>query len=122
MVREAITKNGAVRGLAADDPRITVFRGIPFAAPPVGKNRWKAPKPCEIWDGIRQCYEFGPISMQDQPGVSGDIYCREFHVDPDIPASEDSLYLNVWTGAKSTDDKLPVLVFLPYFLEVEFKS
>ena len=129
MIREAITKNGAVRGLAADDPRITVFRGIPFAAPPVGENRWKAPKPCENWEGIRNCYEFGPISMQDQPGVSGDIYCREFHVDPDIPASEDSLYLNVWTGAKSTDDKLPVLVFIyggafqwGYTAEMEFNG
>lgn len=112
MIRETITENGAVRGLAADDPRVTAFYGIPFAAPPVGPNRWKAPKPCESWDGVRKCFEFGPASMQDQPGVSGDIYCREFHVDPDIPVSEDSLYLNVWTPSKTMDEKLPVLVFI----------
>lgn len=129
MIRETITNNGIVRGMAADDPRVTVFRGIPFAAPPVGKNRWRAPQPCKNWEGVRKCYEFGPISMQDRPGLSGDIYCREFHVDPDIPVSEDSLYLNIWTGAKSTDDRLPVLVFIyggafqwGYTAEMEFNG
>ena len=129
MIRTAITKNGKVKGLPADDPRVTVFRGIPFAAPPVGDNRWRAPKPCEDWDGVRNCYEFGPVSMQDQPGVGDDIYCREWHVDPDIPVSEDCLYLNVWTGAKSTDEKLPVLVWIyggafqwGYTAEMEFNG
>ncbi|MBE5850659.1 MAG: carboxylesterase family protein [Lachnospiraceae bacterium] len=129
MIRTAITKNGKVKGLPADDPRVTVFRGIPFAAPPVGDNRWRAPKPCEDWEGVRNCYEFGPVSMQDQPGVGNDIYCREWHVDPDIPVSEDCLYLNVWTGAKSTDEKLPVLVWIyggafqwGYTAEMEFNG
>ena len=129
MIRTAITKNGKVKGLPADDPRVTVFRGIPFAAPPVGDNRWRAPQPCEDWDGVRNCYEFGPVSMQDQPGVGDDIYCREFHVDPDIPVSEDCLYLNIWTGAKSTDEKLPVLVWIyggafqwGYTAEMEFNG
>ena len=129
MIRTAITKNGKVKGLPADDPRVTVFRGIPFAAPPVGDNRWRAPKPCEDWDGVRNCYEFGPVSMQDQPGVGDDIYCREWHVDPDIPVSEDCLYLNIWTGEKSTDEKLPVLVWIyggafqwGYTAEMEFNG
>ncbi|MCR5301034.1 MAG: carboxylesterase family protein [Lachnospiraceae bacterium] len=129
MIRTAVTKNGVVRGLAADDPRVTVYRGIPFAAPPTGKNRWRAPQPCENWEGVRDCFEFGPISMQDQPGLGNDIYCREFHVDPDIVMSEDCLYLNVWSGAKSTDEKLPVLVWIyggafqwGYTAEMEFNG
>lgn len=101
-----------MRGIAADDPRVTVFRGIPFAKPPLGRLRWHAPEPADDWEGVRDCVRFAPIPMQDQPGVCGDIYCREFHVDPDVPISEDCLYINVWTGAKSTDDKLPVLLWL----------
>ena len=129
MLRTAVTENGTVRGLPADDPRVTVYKGIPFAAPPVGENRWKAPAPAQDWEGERKCYEFGPISMQDQPGVGDDIYCREFHVDPDIPVSEDCLYLNIWTGAKNTNEKLPVLLWIyggafqwGYTSEMEFNG
>lgn len=111
MIRIAQTENGTVKGIASADPRVTAFKGIPFAAPPVGKLRWAAPQPASDWEGVRQCYEFAPISVQDQPAVGTDIYCREWHVDPDIPMNEDCLYLNVWTGAKSTDEKLPVLVW-----------
>lgn len=111
MIRVANTENGTVRGLPGNDPRITVFKGIPFAAPPVGENRWRAPQPCENWEGIRDAYTFAPISVQDTPGLGTDIYCREWHVDPEIPMDEDCLYLNVWTPAKTTDEKLPVLVW-----------
>ncbi len=111
MIRTAKTENGLVRGIEAADPRITAFKGIPYAAPPVGKNRWRAPQPCENWDGVRDAFRFAPISVQDTPGLGTDIYCREWHVDPEIPMSEDCLYLNVWTGAKSTEDKQPVLVW-----------
>ena len=111
MLREVSTKYGVVRGLPAADPRITSFKGIPFAAPPVGENRWKAPQPLKPWDGVLEAYQFAPISVQDQPGVGTDIYCREWHVDPDIAMGEDCLYLNVWTPAKKADEKLPVLVW-----------
>lgn len=111
MLRVVETENGTVRGLPAADPRITSFKGIPFAAPPVGENRWRAPQPCADWEGVRDAFEFAPISVQDTPGLGTDIYCREWHVDPEIPMSEDCLYLNVWTGAKSADEKLPVLVW-----------
>lgn len=111
MIREAKTENGIVRGLPATDPRITAFKGIPFAAPPVGKNRWRAPQPCEDWEGVLEAYRFAPISVQDTPGLGTDVYCKEWHVDPDIPMSEDCLYLNIWTNAKSTTDKLPVMVW-----------
>ena len=111
MLRQVKTENGWVRGIEAADPRITSFKGIPFAAPPVGKNRWKAPQPCENWAGIRDASRFAPISMQWIPGLGDDIYCREWHVDPEIPMGEDCLYLNVWTPAKKTEEKLPVLVW-----------
>ena len=111
MLRQVKTENGWVRGIEAADPRITAFKGVPFAAPPVGKNRWRAPQPCENWAGIRDCSRFAPISMQWIPGMGDDIYCREWHVDPDIPMSEDCLYLNIWTNAKKADEKMPVLVW-----------
>ena len=111
MLRIVKTENGVVRGIEAADPRITAFKGIPFAAPPVGKNRWRAPQPAENWEGVRDCFRFAPISVQDTPGLGTDIYCREWHVDPDIAMDEDCLYLNVWTPAKSADEKLPVFVW-----------
>lgn len=92
------------------DARITVYKGIPFAAPPVGRNRWRAPQPAENWEGIRDAYTYGPISVQDVPGLGDDIYCHEWHVDPDIPIDEDCLYLNIWTPAVTGKEKLPVLV------------
>lgn len=111
MIRIAKTENGLVRGLPAADPRITSFKGIPFAAPPVGKNRWRAPQPAENWEGIRDAYAFANISVQDTPGLGTDVYCKEWHVDPEIPMGEDCLYLNIWTPAKSVDEKLPVLIW-----------
>ena len=111
MLRIAQTENGKVRGLPAADPRITSFKGIPFAAPPVGENRWRAPQPCENWEGVRNCFEFAPISVQDTPGIGDDIYCREWHVDPEIAMGEDCLYLNIWTNAKTGDERMPVLVW-----------
>ena len=127
MLRQVKTENGWVRGIEAADPRITAFRGIPFAAPPVGRNRWRAPQPCESWAGVRDASRFAPISMQWIPGLGTDIYCREWHVDPDIPMGEDCLYLNVWTGAKKANEKMPVLVWFfggglqcGYTAEMEF--
>ena len=111
MLRQVRTENGWVRGIEAADPRITAFKGIPFAAPPTGKNRWRAPQPCENWAGVRDCSRFAPISMQWIPGLGDDIYCREWHVDPEIPMGEDCLYLNVWTNAKKAGEKQPVLVW-----------
>lgn len=127
MLRIAKTENGLIRGLPAADPRVTSFKGIPFAAPPTGQNRWRAPQPCADWSGVRDTFEFAPISVQDTPGLGTDIYCREWHVDPEIPMSEDCLYLNVWTPAKSADEQLPVLVWFfgggfqwGYTAEMEF--
>ncbi len=112
MLRTVTVKNGMIRGLPAADPRITSFKGIPFAAPPVGENRWRAPQPASDWEGVFRAFEFGPISLQAPTGVDqNDIYTREWAVDPDIPMSEDCLYLNVWTPARSPDERLPVFVW-----------
>ena len=111
MIRQTKTENGLVRGIEAADPRITAFRGVPFAAPPTGKNRWRAPQPCENWEGIKDCARFAPISVQDAPGIGDSLYNREWHVDQDVPMDEDWLYLNIWTGAKCVDDRRPVLVW-----------
>jgi len=129
MLRIVKTENGTVRGLPATDPRITSFKGIPFAAPPVGKNRWRAPQPAENWEGIRDCFTFGPIAMQDPITADPEhnLYDREWHVDPEIAMGEDCLYLNVWTPAKTGDEKLPVFVWIyggglqsGYTAEMEF--
>ena len=113
MLRETMTECGRVRGIPAADPRITAYRGIPFAAPPVGELRWRAPRPAQKWEGVRDCARFAPISMQETPGEDPNaFYSREWHVDPDIPMSEDCLYLNVWTPAKSAEERLPVMVWI----------
>jgi len=112
MLRKVKVENGWVEGLPAADPRITSFKGIPFAAPPVGENRWRAPQPAQDWEGVLPCHAFGPIAMQAKPGLNHDnIYSREWNYDENQEQSEDCLQLNVWTPAKSADEKLPVYVW-----------
>jgi para-nitrobenzyl esterase len=80
---------------------MTVFKGIPFAAPPVGDLRWKAPAPVEPWTGVKKADAFADACMQ-APNSQGNT----------APVSEDCLYLNVWTPAKSANDKIPVIVWI----------
>jgi len=129
MLRITKTENGMVRGFPGTDARITVFKGIPFADNTSGENRWKAPQPAKDWEGIRDCYEFAPITMQQIPGRDPDaFYSKEWHVDPNVPMSEDgSLALNIWTPAKAADEKLPVMIWIfggglkeGYAYEMEF--
>ena len=129
MLREVTTKYGKLKGLPAENTKVTSFKGIPFAAPPVGKNRWRAPQPCDSWEGVKNAFEFGPLSVQDRPGLGTDLYSREWHVDSGVEINEDCLYLNVWTPANSVDDKLPVLVWIfggglqwGYTSEMEFNG
>lgn len=112
MLRVVKTENGWVRGIPAADPRITAFKGIPFAKPPLGELRWRAPQPAEDWEGIRDCYTFGNIAMQEVPSTSivDRFYTKEWHVDPDVPMGEDCLNLNIWTPAMTGDEKFPVMV------------
>ncbi len=100
---EAGYVTGAVIGELGKEVRI--YRGIPYAAPPVGDLRWKPPQPVTPWPGSRQCTEFSKIAPQ---AALGDL--PPF---PQIlPSSEDCLYLNVLTPAKKTTDKLPVMVWM----------
>ena len=99
MLRVVKTENGLVRGIPAADPRVTAFKGIPFAKPPVGDLRWKAPQPADNWEGERECYTFSPINMQTPPGMDPtNIYAREWNVDPTIEMSEDTRPLHACLG------------------------
>ena len=97
-------KSGDIEGAASADGKIREFKGIPFAAPPVGNLRWKAPQPAASWSGVRPAKEFGARCMQGRPFA--DMVFR----DPGI--SEDCLNLNVWTPATSARARLPVMVWI----------
>jgi para-nitrobenzyl esterase len=97
------TANGIVEGTLDEATGVRMFKGIPFASPPVGDLRWKAPQPPANWEGVRDAKGFGPRCMQ-QP-LFGDMSFRSNGM------GEDCLYLNVWTPAKSPDEHLPVLVY-----------
>ena len=115
MLRIVKTKQGLVEGIPAADPRITAFKSVPFAKPPVGELRFAPPQSAEPWEGIKQCYKFPPIPVQPSPNRNPppeDVYSREWSVDPDIPVSEDCLYLNIWTPAKTGNEKLPVYFWI----------
>ena len=95
----------------ADDVRLQVktqygvkkFLGVPFAQAPVGDLRWKAPQPLQAWEGVREAKAFGDDPMQ--PDIFGDMSFRGSN------RSEDCLYLNIWTTAKTTADAMPVLIY-----------
>jgi para-nitrobenzyl esterase len=82
---------------------IHIYKGIPFAAPPVGDLRWKPPQPAASWQGVKDCTKFSPAPIG--------YYSTAFPAFS-TPPSEDCLYLNVWTSAKMTGDKLPVMVWI----------
>jgi para-nitrobenzyl esterase len=104
------TSNGKVSGLVNAEKSIEIFKGIPFAAPPVGDLRWKAPQPVKNWKGIKQCTTFSasPIQNKPQPFL---CWSEEFIAQPE-PLSEDCLYLNVWSPAKKSKEKKAVFVWI----------
>ena len=89
-----LIKNGRVRGSGVP---VVSFKGVPYAAPPVGRLRWRPPEEPASWDGIRDATDFGPECPQLRPNG---------------PTSEDCLSLNVWTPARSASDRLPVMVWI----------
>src|SRR3990172_6289277 len=96
------TNSGYVSGtvLGEPDKPVHVYRGIPYAAPPVGDLRWKPPEPVAPWSGIRECTAFRSVAPQSPTNNTG------------MPESEDCLYLNVLTPAETSSDKLPVMVWM----------
>jgi para-nitrobenzyl esterase len=99
-------EQGQLSGTAGKNPDVRVYKGVPFAAPPVGDLRWKAPQPPASWQGVRQATEFAHPCLQ-QPYPESSAYYSKLP-----PLSEDCLYLNIWTAAKSDQDKLPVMVWI----------
>ena len=90
------TVSGEVRGVR--EPGIRVFRGIPYAAPPIGPLRWRPPRPAEAWEGVRIAEDFGMACPQPRALE---------------PMSEDCLSLNIWTPASATfASRLPVMVYV----------
>lgn len=66
--RTVTIESGELEGIFGWDPRILVFKGVPYAAPPVGDLRWKAPQPAKSWEGVRRADQYGPMACQPQPG------------------------------------------------------
>ncbi len=101
---------GKVSGKTTNDRAVKIFMGVPFAAPPEGELRWKAPQPVVPWKGTKACFTPPASAMQPTPKP---FYCwsKEFMA-PESPLSEDCLYLNIWTTAKKAGDKLPVMVWI----------
>ncbi|MFJ1900313.1 carboxylesterase/lipase family protein [Streptomyces sp. NPDC088115] len=98
------TEAGPVEGIPCRDRTVTVFRGIPYAAPPVGDLRWRPPRPPVRWEGVRRAERFGPMCPQAPTDAAA--------TGVDVPLSEDCLSLNVWTGAPATAELRPVLVWI----------
>jgi para-nitrobenzyl esterase len=109
-LRERVTvTEGQLTGIPGSNPGITVFKGIPFAAPPVGAFRWQPPQPAARWDGIRKADTFSPSPMQADQRSFGP-WTEEYMFRNDV--SEDCLTLNVWTPARNADEKRPVYVYI----------
>ena len=98
---------GLVSGIAGSTANMRVFKGIPFAAPPVGPLRWRPPQPVRSWAGVRSADQFGARCMQPSGGAGG----RGGATSTATPMSEDCLYLNVWTEAASASERRPVIVW-----------
>ena len=124
------TRNGMLEGIHLDG--CYVFRGVPYAEPPTGKKRWKAPVPKKNWKGIRKADTFASICPQRIPdGMEswGSMYYKEFYAYPQYrrEQSEDCLYLNIWVPDHGKNEKLPVAFWIHgggfaggYSSEIEF--
>ena len=104
-------EGGQVQGIKCENPGVFVYKGIPYAAPPIGDLRWKEPQPVVAWDSVRLCDKFGHPGYQSVHYPGG--YTTEWGYGDESPYSEDCLYLNVYTKAPGqVDKKLPVALWI----------
>jgi para-nitrobenzyl esterase len=96
------TQSGLVRGIARDERGVVAYKGIPYAAAPVGELRWRSPQAAAAWTGVRECTQYGTRCLSAWEGD------RE----PGPPRSEDCLSLNIWSPAQKSDERLPVMVWV----------
>lgn len=105
-------EGGQVTGVQTPTEGVIAYKGIPFAAPPVGDLRWKEPQPVVPWEGVRVADKYGDAASQ----VTWDpqsFYGREWRASGSVPFTEDCLYLNIWTpAAGKTGKKLPVAMWI----------
>src|SRR5579862_8296248 len=101
--KQVQVESGTLEGTLKHDESVRLFAGVPFAAPPVGDLRWKAPQAVVAWTGVRAAHDFGARCVQAP--VFKDMVFR----DPGM--REDCLFLNIWTPAKPGRKPLPVLVY-----------
>ena len=97
-------EGGQIKGVETPTKGIIAYKGIPFAAPPVGKLRWREPQPVVRWNGVKTADKYGAAAMQ----ITWDpqsFYGREWRASGSVPFSEDCLYLNVWTPAAGDKNK-----------------
>jgi para-nitrobenzyl esterase len=110
--RPAAVDGGLVRGVPDENGTGTVFRGIPYAAPPTGDRRWRSPAPVVPWDGERLCDRFGSTCLQPMVPRDGLMALYAWDEPPECGISEDCLYLNVWSSAESQEERRPVIFWI----------
>ena len=105
-------EGGQIRGVQTPTKGVIVYKGVPFAAPPVGKLRWREPQPLVPWNGVKTADQYGAAAMQ----ITWDpqsFYGKEWRASGSVPFNEDCLYLNIWTtAAGDKNKKLPVAMWI----------
>ena len=105
-------EGGKVQGVETSTDGVIVYKGIPYAAPPVGDLRWREPQPVLPWEGVKIAGTFGPAAVQNDQ-TPGSFYHKEFFAAGDPNRSEDCLFLNIWTpAAGNPNKKLPVAMWI----------
>jgi para-nitrobenzyl esterase len=101
VAQQVVTESGTISGVS--ESGLSIYKGVPFAAPPIGELRWRAPAPVTTWTGTRKADAFAPACIQEGVSMPGETPPK---------VSEDCLYLNIWTPAKSVKEHLPVIVWI----------